>query len=55
MSVALMNYPKEEYLNKYKKNNEIDGWSRDGRAKKYTNKICGDNHIHYTSLCLLFE
>ena len=23
--------------------------------KKYTNKICGDNHIHYTSLRLLFE
>jgi hypothetical protein len=29
-------------------------WSRDGRAKKYTNKICGDNHIHYTFLRLLF-
>ena len=21
----------------------------------YTNKICRDNHIHYTSLCLLFS
>jgi hypothetical protein len=29
--------------------------SRDGRAKKYTNKIYGDNHVHYTSLRLLFE
>ena len=34
---------------------EIKGWSRDGRAKKYTNKICRDNHIHYTSLHLLFS
>ena len=33
---------------------KIEGLSRDGRAKKYTNKICGDNHIHYTSLRLLF-
>ena len=24
-------------------------------VKKYTNKICGDNHIHYTSLRLLFS
>jgi hypothetical protein len=24
-------------------------------SKKYTNKNCGDNHIHYTSLRLLFE
>ena len=30
------------------KSNEIEGWSRDGRAKKYTNKICRDNHVHYT-------
>ena len=27
----------------------------DKSAKKYSNKICRDNHIHYTSLCLLFE
>ena len=27
----------------------------DKSAKKYTNKICRDNHIHYTFLCLLFE
>ena len=31
----------------------IIGWSRDGRVKKYINKTCRDNHIHYTSLCLL--
>ena len=39
------------------KNNwiKLEGWSRDGRAKKYTNKICGDSHIHYTSLRLLFS
>ena len=37
------------------KNNEIEGRSRDGRAKKYTNKICRDNHVHYTSLRLLFS
>jgi hypothetical protein len=40
------------------KNNWIklkDAWSRDGRAKKYTNKIYGDNHIHYTSQRLLFS
>ena len=36
------------------KNNVIERWSRDGRVKKYTNKICRDNHIHYTSLRLLF-
>ena len=36
------------------KNNEIEGWSRDGRAKKYTNKICRDNHVHYTFVRLLF-
>jgi hypothetical protein len=36
--------------------NKIEGWSRDGRAKKYTNKICRrDNHIHDTSLRLIFE
>ena len=29
--------------------------SRDGRTKKFTNKICRDNHVHYTSLHLLFE
>ena len=23
--------------------------------KKYTKRICSDNHIHYTSLHLLFE
>ena len=28
---------------------------RDGRVIKYTNKIYSDNHIHYTSLHLLFE
>ena len=37
------------------KNNEIEGRSRDGRAKKYTNKICRDNHVHYTSQRLLFS
>ena len=37
------------------KNNEIEGWSRDGRIKKYTNKIYRDNHIHYTSLRLLLS
>ena len=26
-----------------------------GRVKKYTNNICRDNHIHYTSLRLLFS
>jgi hypothetical protein len=32
----------------YKKQlNKIEGCNRDGRAKKYMNKICGDNHIHY--------
>ena len=42
--------------NKYKKQlNKIEEWSRDGRAKKYTNKIYGENHIHYTSLRLLFS
>ena len=35
--------------------NEIEGWSRDGRVKKYTNKICRNNHIHCTSLRLLFS
>jgi hypothetical protein len=37
--------------------NKIEGSSRDGRAKKYTNNnvICGENHIHYTSPRLLFE
>ena len=37
--------------------NVIEGWNRDGRVKMYTNKIkfCSDNHIHYTSLRLLFE
>ena len=39
--------------NKYKKELKIKRWSRDGRAKKYTNKICRDNQIHYTSLRLL--
>ena len=29
--------------------------NRDGRVKKYINKICRDNHIHYTSLRLLFS
>ena len=26
--------------------NKIEGWSRDGSAKKYTNKICRDNVSH---------
>ena len=42
------------YTSIKKQLNKIEGLSRDGRAKKYTNKICGDNHIHYTSLRLLF-
>ena len=38
------------------KNNEIEGWSRDDQVKKYTNKICRrDNHLHHTSLRLIFE
>ena len=35
--------------------NKIEGWSRDGIVKMYTNKICRDNHIYYTSLHLLFS
>ena len=31
----------------------IEGLSRNGRVKKYINKTCRDNHIHYTSLCLI--
>ena len=27
-----------------------DEVARDGRAKKYTNKIYRDNHIHYTDV-----
>ena len=34
---------------------KIKRWSRDGRVKKYTNKICRDNQIHYTSLHLLLD
>ena len=53
-----MNYPKEDRIKKAIeigiKNNEIEGWSRDGRVKKYINKICSDDHIHYTSLRLFF-
>jgi hypothetical protein len=31
---------------KYKQQmKKIEGWSKDGTAKMYTNKICGDNHI----------
>ena len=26
--------------------NKIEGWSRDGSAKKYINKICRDNVSH---------
>ena len=44
---------KKRNSNKYKKELKIKGWSRDGRAKKYTNKIHRDNQIHYTSLRLL--
>ena len=36
------------------KNNEIEGWSRDGRLKKYINKICRVNHIHYIHPMLAF-
>ena len=36
------------------KNNEIEGWSRDGRLKKYINKICRVNHIHYIHPTLAF-
>ena len=44
-----MNYTKEEWKRTETsiKNNEIEGYSRDGRAKKYTNKICRDYHVHY--------
>ena len=28
---------------------------KDERARKYTNKICRDNHVYYISLYLLFE
>ena len=49
----MYNYSVYYILYKYKKQlNKIEG---DGRTKKYTNKICGDNHIHYTSLRLLFS
>ena len=41
------------YNKKKKQLNKIEGWSRDGRVIKYTNKICRDNHIHYTSLLSL--
>ena len=50
----MMNYPKKRTETSIK-NNKIEGGSRDGRVKKYTNKIYRDNHIHYTSLRLLFE
>ena len=45
-----MKYPggtKKKNSNKYKKQlNKIEGWSRDGSAKKYTNKVCRDNVSH---------
>ena len=40
-----------KYTESIKKGTET---SRDGRAKKYTNKIYRDNHIRYASLRLLF-
>ena len=43
-----MNYTNSSKRKKY------EGWSRDGRVKQYTNKICRDHRIHYTSLYLLF-
>ena len=38
--MALMN-SREIKKNRSINSNEIEVWSRDGRAKKYTNKICG--------------
>ena len=32
-----------------------DEVGRDGRAKKYVNKICKDSHVQYTSLHLFFD
>ena len=32
---------------------KIKGWRRDGSAKKHTNNICKDNHIHHISLYML--
>ena len=47
--MTIMSYPEgtQKNSNKYKKQlNKIEGWSRDGSAKKYTNKICRDNVSH---------
>ena len=51
----ILNRNKKEQKQVAIKNNVIERWSRDGRIKKHTNKICRDNHIHYKSLRLLFE
>ena len=54
-NMALMNYTESNKKRTETSMNKIKGWSRDGRAKKYTNKICRDNRIHYTSPCLFFS
>ena len=35
-----------QYTSIKKQLNKIEGWSRDGSAKKYTNKVCSDNVSH---------
>ena len=47
--MTIMSYPegsKKRIVTSIKKLNKIEGSSRDGSAKKYTNKICRDNVSH---------